>query len=243
MKFDLLLAGLVALFGLFGLYSGALSQLRHWLSLIFAAIAARPLAARLAPYAAPQFGLSPKVVEVVLSGFLFVMLFLIASLLVRLLLLKAFPGRQGGRGDSALGFGLGAAKGAFLLFALLSVLIFFEKPLTDKYGLPPAPFRESRAVALVRRHDLFDAVPIPALAKIEKLMEAAKSPSGPQGLANDPDMRKLLDDPQLKAALQDGALSQALKSGDFSALKNDPRLRALLDDPRFKALTSGTTPR
>ena len=243
MKFDLVLAGLVALFGLFGLFSGALSQLRHWLSLIFAALAARPLAARLAPYTAPQVGFPPKVVEVVLSGLLFVVLFLLASAIVGLLLLKLLPGRQGGRGDQAFGFGLGAAKGAALLFVLLSFIIFFEEPLTRAFGPFPAPVRESRAVAFVRRHDLFDAVPVPALAKIEKLIEAAKNPGGLQGLANEPEMRKLLDDPQLKAALQDDALSQALKSGDFSALKNDPRFRALLNDPRLKALTSGTTPR
>jgi uncharacterized membrane protein required for colicin V production len=242
MKFDLLLAGLVALFGLFGLLSGALSQLRHWLSLIFAALAARPLAARLAPYAAPRAGLSPKAAGVVLSGLLFVVLYLLASEAARRILLGLFPGRQGGRGDQALGFGLGAAKGAALLFILLSFLIFFEVPLTRAFGAPPAPVRESQAVAFVRRHDLFDSVPVPGMAKIEKLIEAAKDPGGLRALENEPELRRLLDDPQLKAALQDGALTQALKSGDLSGLKNDPRFRALLNDPRLAPPPSGATP-
>ena len=243
MTFDLLLAGVVALFGLFGLFSGALNQLRRWLGLVLAALAARPLAVRLAPLAAPKTGFPPKAVEVALSGLLFVALYFIGSAAARLLLTKLFPDRQDGRVDRALGFGLGAAKGAFLIFALLSVLIFFEKPLTAAYGPPPAPYNESRAVAFVRRHDLFDAVPIPALAKLQQLAQAAKNPSGGlQGLESQPELQKLLEDPQLKAALQNPEITQALKSGDFSALQNDPRFRALLNDPRLKALTAGSTP-
>jgi uncharacterized membrane protein required for colicin V production len=235
MKFDLLLAGVVAVFGFFGLLSGAINQLRHWMGLILAALAARPLAARLTPYAAPQVGLSPKVVNVALSGLLFCVLYLLGTAAARRILLNLFPGRQDGRGDRAFGFGLGAAKGAALLFILLSFLIFFETPLTKAFGAPPAPVRESRVVALVRGHDLFDAVPIPGLVKVEKLIEAARNPRALRELENEPELRRLLDDPQLKAALQDGALSRALQSGDLSALKNDPRLRALLNDPRLAA--------
>jgi uncharacterized membrane protein required for colicin V production len=243
MKFDLLLVGVVALFGFFGFHSGAINQLRHWVGLILAALADRPLAARLTPYAAPQIGLSPKIVNIILSALLFGVLYMIGAAAARKALLKLFPGRLDGRGDRAIGLGLGAAKGAALLFVLLSFLIFFEKPLTRAFGAPPAPVRDSRAVALVRRHDLFDAVHVPALAKIEKLIEAAKGPGGPQGLANEPELRRLLDDPQLKAVLQDGELSQALKSGDLSALKNDPRLRALLNDPRIAAPPPDAPPR
>ena len=230
MNFDLLLTGLVALFGLFGLLSGAINQFRNCIGLIVAALAARPLAARLTPYAAPRIGLPPLVVNVALSGLLFCVLYLLAGAAARRLLLRLFPDRQDGPGDRAVGFALGAAMGAALLFVLLSFLIFFEKPLSRAFGAPPVPVRESRVVALVRRHDLFAALPIPALAKVEKLIEAAKDP---KDLANEPELRRLLDDPQLKAALQDGELSRALQSGDLSTLKNDPRLRALLNDARL----------
>ena len=242
MKFDLLLAGLVATFGFLGLLSGAIKQLQHWLGLILAALAARPLAARLAPYAAPRLGLPPKAVGVALSGFLFCAIYILGAAAVRGLLLKLFSNPQDGRGDRAFGFGLGAAKGAALLFVLLSFLIFFEKPLTAAFGAPPAPVRESRIVALVRRHDLFDAVPVPALAKVQKLIEAARDPRGLGGLEDEPELRRLLDDPRLKAALQDGKLTRALMSGDPSALKNDPRLRALLDDPRLARLENTPSP-
>jgi uncharacterized membrane protein required for colicin V production len=234
MKFDLLLVGVVALFGLSGLLSGAINQLQHWLGLLLAALAARPLAVRLTPYAAPRVGLPPKAVEVALSGLLFCALYLLGTAAASGLLSKLFrPDRQNGPSDRAIGFGLGAAKGAALLFVLLSFLVFFEKPLTKALGAPPAAVRESRIVAFVRRHDLLDAVPAPALAKIERLIDAARDPNSLRDLENEPELRRLLDDPALKAALQGGALSQALKSGDLSALRNDPRLRALLDDPRL----------
>jgi membrane protein required for colicin V production len=239
MKLDLLVAGVVALFGLLGLFSGAINQLRHWAGLILAALAARPLAARLTPLAAPPLGLSPMIVNVALSAALCVVLYLIGMLAARAVLLKLFPGSQNGRGDRELGFALGAAKGGAIVFALLSLLVFFEKPLTKAFGAPPAAVRESRVVALVRRKDLLHAVNVPALAKVEKLAEAAKDPSKLKDLQNDPDLRRLLDDPRLKAALQNDELAQALKSGDLSSLQNDPRLKALLDDPRLASPSSG----
>ena len=235
MTFDLILAGVVALFGLFGLSSGALRQLRHWAGLLLAALAARPAAARLTPFAAPRLGLPPPFANAALSVLLFVVLFLAGTLAARGLLSKVFPDRENGRGDRAFGFALGAAKGAVLAFAALSLLVFFEKPLTDAFGAPPAAFRESRAVAFARRRDLFAAVPVPVLAKLQKLIDAAKDPAGLEALRGEPELRALLDDPGLKASLSDGEAARALKSGDLSALKRDPRLKALLDDPRLAA--------
>lgn len=243
MTFDLFLAGVVALFGLLGLLSGALGQLRHWLGLALAALAARPLAARLAPRAAASLGLSTAAADVALSGVFFAVLYVIGMLAARRLLMKLFHDRQNGAGDRAFGFGLGAAKGAALLFVLLSLLIFFEGPLTKALGTPPAPVRESRAVAFVRRHDLFDAVPVAASTRLQKLIEAAKSPGGLQDMGGEPELRRMLEDPRLKAALQDGDLSRALKSADLSSLRGDPRLKALLDDPRLAEPAAGPPPR
>lgn len=235
MTLDLAFAGIVAFFGLLGAFSGALKQLRHWLGLIAAALAARPLAARLTPYAAPRLGLSPSVANVALSALSFVLLLVAGTLAAGAALRGLFPDRQGGRGDRAFGFVLGAAKGAALLFVLLSLLVYFERPLTRALGAPPAAWSSSRAVAFARRRDLFDAVPVPALAMVQKLIDAARSPAGLKSLEDRPELRRLLDDPRLKAALQDGELSRALKSGNLSALRSNPRLKALLDDPRFAA--------
>lgn len=224
---------MVLVFGLFGYFSGAIRQATHWLGLALAYVAARPLAARATPAAAPALGLSPSIVNVLLSALFFAVLLIAGTLIFRALAAKVFGERLNGRGDRAFGFALGAAKGSALLYLLLSLLVFFEKPLTKALGAPPAAIADSRLVGLARRHDLFHAVPLPALAKVQKLLDASRGPDGLKGLENEPELRRLLDDPQFKAALQDGALSQALRSGDLSALRNDPRLKALLDDPRL----------
>ncbi len=235
MTLDLVLAGLVLVFGLFGLRSGAIRQLAHGLGLVAACLGARPLAARLTPAAAPPLGLSPAIVNVLLSALLFCALYALASWAIHRLLANLLPNRQNGSGDKAFGFLLGAGKGGLLLYAALSLLVFFEKPGVP---LPPA-LRGSAAVAFARRRDLFNAVPGPGLAKLETLLAAARNAGGGAGaLADQPELRRLLDDPQLKAALQDDALARALKSGDLSALKNDPRLAPLLKDPQF-ALPAG----
>ena len=233
MTLDLALLALVALFGLMGLASGAIKQITRWAGLILGGLAARPLAARLTPLAAPRLSLPPVAANALLSAVLFLLLYMLLSWTVHRLLRTAFGERENGRGDKAFGFLLGAGKGAVLLYALLSLLIFFEKPLTAALGAPPAAAGGSAAVALARRHDLFNAVPVPALAQIQKLIEAAKNPAALSAFAGQPDLQGLLADPQLKAMLQNDALATALKSGDLSALKNDPRFQALLKDPRL----------
>ena len=232
MTLDLVLAGLVLVFGFFGFLSGAIRQLAHWLGLFLAYAAARPAATFATPYAAPDLGLSPHVVNVLLSGLFFVLFFVLGSWAVQRLLQKIFPNRQNGRGDGAFGFLLGAGTGAVLLYTLVSFYVFFEKPLTKAFGAPPPAVRDSVAVRLARSHDLFNAVHVPALAKFEKLLAAAKGPGGAGALSGQPELQRLLDDPKLKAALQDDSLSRALKSGDLSALKDDPRLQSLFGNPK-----------
>jgi uncharacterized membrane protein required for colicin V production len=240
MTIDLILAGLVLVYGFFGLQSGAIRQLTHWLGLLVAYALARPAAARATPYAAADLGVSPHIVNVLLSGFFFFVFYALGSWLVGRAFLKAFPDRQNGRGDRTFGFVMGAAKGAVLLYALVSVYVFFEKPLTKAFGAPPPAVRNSFALELARRHDLFNAVHVPALAKFEKLLAAAKNPDGAGALAGQPELQQLLSDPKLKAVLQDGSLARALQSGDLSALKNDPRFSALLNDPKFAGAPAGT---
>ena len=64
MNLDLLIAGLLAVFGLLGLASGAIKQLTHWAALAMAYIAAGPLAGQLTPVLAPRLGLPPVAVKI-----------------------------------------------------------------------------------------------------------------------------------------------------------------------------------
>jgi membrane protein required for colicin V production len=233
MAIDLGLAAALLAFGLLGAASGAIRQLTHWAGLACGALAAGPLAARLTPLVAPRVHFPAAGVRVALSSILFGLLAGLGALVVHAALSKLSGGREDGKWNRAGGFGLGVAKGGAVLFVLLSVLIFFEKPLIAHFGKPPAAVDESRAVALVRAHGLFETVHFAAANKLERLLEAARDPNKAQAMASDPEVRRFLDDPALKSALQDPALAAALRSGDLSALKNDPKLGALLNDPRF----------
>jgi uncharacterized membrane protein required for colicin V production len=233
MTIDLLLLCAVLAFGFFGMEAGAIAQLANGLGLLLAYAASRPVATLATPYAAPDLGLSPHVVNVVLSGLFFFVFFSLGSWLVRRALQKAFPESRNGRGDRAFGFLLGAGKGALILYAAASFYVFFEKPLTKAFGAPPPAVRNSEALKLARKHDLLNAVRVPALAKVEKLIAAGKTPGGAGALP--PELQQLLADPKLKSALQDGSLANILNSGDLSALQNDPRLAGLLANSKAAA--------
>jgi len=201
--------------------------------LAFAYLAARPLAAALTPALAPRLGFPPAGVKVALSLLCFSAVYAGGTLLVHLLLKKLAGNREKNRLDRAAGFLLGVGKASAVVFVLLSALLFFEKPLISALGKPSETIQRSAIVKLVRGHNLFDAVSFPALAKIEKLMAAARDPKAARALADDPKLRELLNDPNLRAALQDETVAQALRSGDWSALLNNPKIASLLKDSRI----------
>ena len=231
MPIDLALLGVVALFGLLGFLSGAIRQLSHWVGLAIAYFACRPLAAQLTPWLASRLGFPAAGVRVATAATLFALLCVIGSMLIHAILLLIDRGREGGRVDRSFGFVLGAAKGAAILFVLISGVLFFEKPLTELAGTRAEALQRSKAVALVRRHNLFEAVPFPVLAKLERVMEAARDPKRAKELGKD---SSLLRDPAVKAALHDKSLMRALAAGDGEALRANPGLAKLLDDPRLK---------
>lgn len=234
MNFDLLIAALLIILGLLGLVSGAIRQLTHWAALALAYILAWPLASRLTPVLAPKLSLPPAAVKIILSSLGFFGLYALGAVVFHLILAKLAGNRENGRWDHAGGFLLGLGKGTVIVFVALSVAVYFEKPLTQALGRPPAAVENSRTVAFVRRHNLFDSVPAPILAKIEKLAAAARDPESGQSLESlEPELKGLLKDPHVQSLLKDGNLDQILKSGDISALKNDPRFSALLKDPRI----------
>ena len=227
MSVDLSLAGLLLVFAVLGAFSGAIRQLSHWAGLALAYFAAGPIALRLTPLLAPKLGLPAIGVRVVLSSLLFGALYAAGTLLFHGAAKKIVPGREGGRTDRGGGFLLGGAKGAALVYVVLSVALFFEKPLAGAFGPLPEPVRESKAVSLARRHNLFETASFPALARIERLMEAARDPKKAR---REPELRRWLDDPRLKALVKDEALVKALRSGDTAALRNVPQLAALFEE-------------
>lgn len=238
---DFAFLAFLAVLGLLGWLSGAIRQLSHWAGLALAYFCAPPLAALLTPLVTPRLApllpaklpLSPAVVNMSLTSSLFSLIFIIGTVVLSVLAGKMIGVHENGKANRIGGFVLGAAKAAVLVFAALAVLLFLEKPLTEAFGGLYEPLAKSVAVGFVRAHNPLEAAPLPALAKIEKLMSAMRDPKETAALLRDPELRKLLENPSLNLALKDKTLEKALRGGDWSALKNDPRLAELLKDPRI----------
>ncbi|MBI5243161.1 MAG: CvpA family protein [Elusimicrobia bacterium] len=233
MTIDLAILSLVLLSGLLGLASGAIKQAAHLIGMAFAYLAALPLAAALTPMLAQKLGYPPAAVKVGLSVACFSVLYGVGTFAALCALRKLAGDREKSRLDRAAGFVLGAGKAGVVVFVMLSAVLFFEKPLVQALGKTPEKIEQSNIIALVRRHNLFDAIPFPALDKIQRLMNAAKDPKAAQELMSDPKLKELLNDPKLKEVLQDESVAKALRSGDISALLNNPRIAALLKDSRI----------
>ncbi len=232
MAIDLGLLALVLVFGALGAFSGAIKQLGNWIGLAAAYLLARPLAALAAPALAVKFSLPPAAVKIGLSAVGFYPLYMGAALLSGLILHKTLGAVERGRWDRAGGFALGAGKGALLSYLGLSLWLFMEGKLP---GNAAAAFAvpHTRATDFVRRNNLLSKIPLPALANIQKLSDAANNPAALAALGSDPKLQALLENPELKAALKDDSLVKALQSGDVESLAKDPRLANLLKDPRL----------
>jgi uncharacterized membrane protein required for colicin V production len=233
MKLDMIILGLLALFGVMGILSGAVKQLAHWAGLILGFCAARPLASALAPLAARSLGWPPVLLNVILSCLLFLLLSAVGAALTHLLIARFLRGHENGAGNRALGFILGAGKAAAGIFVALSALLFFEKPLAQAAGAFDSQTKDSVAVAFVRAHNLFASLHLPALSGIRGILEAMKDPQAAQALLNDPSLKALLDDPRLKALLTDPAIKKAMESGDLAPLRDSAKVKELLNDPQL----------
>jgi membrane protein required for colicin V production len=231
MKLDLAIVGIVALFGILGIISGAVKQFSHWAGLALGYFASRPLASALAPWAAKSLAWPPVLLDVLLSCALFVLLSALGTIVTHFLFARLLRGHEDGPANRALGFVLGAGKAAAGIFVALSALLFFDKPLAQTAGTFDSQAKNSKAVAFVRSHNLFAALHLPALAGIQKMLAAQQDPRAAPALLNDPDVKALLGDPRLKAVLADPALRKALTSGDTAALLDSAKLKELLDDP------------
>jgi uncharacterized membrane protein required for colicin V production len=236
MHIDLCLLAMVLVFGLFGMLSGAIRQVTHWGGLLGGWLLAAPVAGLLTPVIAKKYHLHAAMVRVGLEGLLFCGIAAVVGVIVHWFLAKHSGLIEDGRVDHGLGFALGVGKSGVLLYALISVILYYEKPLIKMGGKPGKEVEESRVVNFTRRHNLLSVVPLHVARRLEKLADAAKDPKAAQAaLGLDPNLQALIKDPKVKAALKDDAFLQALQSGDMAAIQNDPKLKSLLDDPRLKA--------
>ncbi|MBI3551427.1 MAG: CvpA family protein [Elusimicrobia bacterium] len=233
MIIDLFIIGSLVLYAILGRISGSFRQLVHWGGLALARAIAKPLALIMTLALAPDLGIPPVGARVGLSVLCFCTIYVVGTSILKLFLKKLPQHRRITFIDQVGGLLLGMGQGAVIIFVLVSGAVFFESPPARAHGRPQGMFRNSLIVGLVRRHNMFGLQPFPVLARLEKLIQAARDPRSARALAGDPGLQQLLNDPGLKSSLQDEELADAIRAGDWSTLQKDPRIAALLKDPRI----------
>ncbi|MDF1566154.1 MAG: CvpA family protein [Deltaproteobacteria bacterium] len=248
MVLDLIALGAILLFALIGAMTGALSQVVHLLGIVAAWATARFVGLAIGPRIAAELKM-PAIVGVALSALaLGAVAFILVHVFGRWLLRRLQGTRGPGPADRAAGVLLGAVKSAAIVWCLLSVLVFFDRPLK---GLGwKMDLAGSEVAGLVRQHNLLAHTGLP-LPELERALSgvrqrtgggaaASATGAGPlQGssaaeskaareLAKDPRMRRLAADPQVQEALQKGDYVTVLRRPEVLELLADPDARAKL---------------
>ena len=153
MSLDLGILAVLALFAWNGSMAGLIEQATHWSALAFGYFAAWPAATRLAPSVAPKLRVSPFGVEVSMAAVFYLAFYAVGALVLQRILRMLVGQAEGKAWNRWGGALLGLGKGAVVVYAALSLVLFFEAPLTKALG--PLPARASKAVALARAHNLF----------------------------------------------------------------------------------------
>ncbi len=171
MNFDLGVLALALLCAATGYRSGAVRQVSSWLGLAAAYFCARPLTAAWAGPAASSLGWSPGVTMAGLTVTLWVILYMGASQIARVVLNVLEPGEERGPLDKMLGAVAGAGKGGAIALAVVSVLLALEKPLQG-LGVDMTKRTEgSHVMAFARQHRLVGSPREQASAAASKAVE------------------------------------------------------------------------
>lgn len=235
MTLDLIALGALALFALWGAFSGFARQVAQAVAVVGAVLAAAPAGRFFAePMArAIQSSLTVGVVVATIVAFIAVYLFvrLILTLMLRRLLAGKDP--QNRSADRALGFCLGGAKTAVALWIGLSAATFVENNLVlagRKYTFTP---KDSRLVALARRFNFIETVQFSGAKDLVLAARLADDPKAAQKLKDDPDYAALMKDPRFRQVLQTDVWRKALESGDVRGLMQNNQLVELIHDPKM----------
>jgi membrane protein required for colicin V production len=240
---DLAVLAAIAVFGLLGLFSGAIKQLAHLGGLVVGFLTARPLAALVGPEIAARWRLPPLFTNIAASFVLFFLVYVVAVLLLRFVLGRLLPDGERGGLNRFGGLLLGAAKAALIAFVALSALVLVEKHVQKLWRGYRKEARSSIALQLVRRHNLFARVP--QLGGLERIVEAGRDPQAAARLAEDPELQAIARDPRVRRLSSDAAVQRAFETGDYTALLSSVRVLEVLNDPKLseKLLRFASGPR
>ena len=235
MTLDLIALGALALFAIWGAFSGFARQVGQAIAGIGAVIVAAPAGRFFAEPMAKGLQSSLTVGVVVATIVSFIVVFLFARLFITLFLRRLLAGKdpKNRSADRTLGFMLGLVKTAFALWIGLSAATFVENNLVlagRKYTFTP---KDSKLVALARKYNFIENMQFSGAKDLVLAAKMASDPHSAAKLKDDPDYAALMKDPRFRQVLQGDAWKKALESGDVRALMQNNQLVELIQDPKM----------
>lgn len=235
MNLDLAVAGLVAFFGVWGLFSGAATQIARAVGLVLAYAAAGPAGAFIGLPISGYLTTSLTIGTVLGTVGSFILIYAVVHVVSTAVLRRLLDGGEGSqrRGlDRLLGGLLGALKAAAVLYIALCAASFLESNVSIAGKRLTFTPKNSELMKVVRTHNLLE---LQQFGGVHDLIKAAKAASDPQTAAkfkDDPDFVALLRDARFKSVLSSEPLRKALKAADIQALLSSNQVVELLQDSR-----------
>lgn len=237
MTFDLLALGAIALFALWGAFTGFARQVAQAVGMVAAFAAALPLGEFFSEPFAQGLKASLTVGTVAATIFSFVIVYLVVRglltwVLKRLLAKRDEDGDESYAPDRLMGFGLGALKAAALVWVGVSAATFIEDNLVlngRRFTFTP---RDSKAFAFGRSFNLFETLQFSGGKDLALAAKLAVDPTSASRIKNDPDYVELMKDSRFKNLVSSPAFKKAIESGDVRALMQNETLLELVRDPK-----------
>jgi len=232
--FDLVGLGLIGLFAVVGFFSGFAKQVAAAVAAFAAFLAAGPGGRVIAAPVAQQLKSSLTVGTVVGTVIVFVVTWLTVRLVLTAVLRRILAGKEGERRgvDRLLGFMMGGAKAALVLWVGIGAALFLENNLMvagKRFAFTP------KDSLLVRWAKAFNVVEHLQFSGVHDLAKAAKLASDPKAAAklkDDPDYAALMADPRFKSLVSQDAFKRALETGDLTGLLKSNGVVELINDPQ-----------
>ncbi len=239
MTLDLLALGLVALFALWGAFTGFARQVAQAVAVVAAFTLAVPAGNLLAPTVANALKATLTVGAVAGTVAAFAVIYLgvravLTNVVKKLLAKKDEDGGENHSTDRAMGFGLATLKAVFLVWVTLSAATFVEKNLVlngRRFEFTP---RDSRVAELVRGFNLIEKFQFAGGKDLALAAKLASDPSAAAKLKDDPDYAALMKDARFKYLVASPAWKTALNTGDVTALMQSQPLLELVRDGKTR---------
>jgi membrane protein required for colicin V production len=234
---DVIILCVVVFFSLLGAYTGAAKQIANLVGMAAAYFVCKRLGPVVGPKLAAAAGTADLIGVLLATVLLFIAVLTLVRFILGTLLNRLMRGKDpSNRGpDRMIGLALGGAKVALICYVFLSALTFVEKHVVvagQKLGISP---EDSKAFALARRYNLFEATQFAPIKDFVRVAQASTDPERAAKLQNDPAYKALRQDPRFQQALKDDKLRRALEQGDTQALLRSNLILQLIQDPDFAA--------